>query len=72
MSTLQKCGNMWFRQNDPFEQIIEFIFLFLCLFIIGTLMYFGFCWLFDIKYTYITYFIFDVLFSICGYLNIKL
>ena len=48
MATIQKGGNIWFRQNDPFEQIIEFIFLFSLLFIIGTLMYFGFCCLFDI------------------------
>lgn len=72
MATLQKCGNIWFRQNNPFEQIIEFMFLFSCLFIIGTLMYFGFCWLFDIKYTWKIYFIFDMLFSIGGYLTIKL
>ena len=52
--------------------IIEFVFLFLLLFIVGTPMYFGLFALWELEYTWKSYFIFNGLFSLLGYLYVKL
>ena len=52
--------------------IMEFVFLFLLLFIVGTPMYFGLYALWQLEYTWKSYFIFNILFSLLGYLYVKL
>ena len=71
MGIRYKIRNSWITQNDTFETIIEFIIIFLIMFIMGTLLYFGFFALFEIEYTWKSYFIFNSLFSLWGYVNLK-
>lgn len=71
MGIRQKVGNTWITQNDTFETIMEFITIFSMMFIIGTLVYFGFFSLFGIEYTWKSYFIFNSLFSLGGYGYVK-
>ena len=52
--------------------IMEFVVLFLLLFIVGTPMYFGLYALWQLEYTWKSYVIFDGLFSLLGYLYVKL
>ena len=52
--------------------VMEFVFLFLLLFIVGTPMYFGLFALWQLDYTWKSYFIFNGLFSLFGYLYVKL
>ena len=52
--------------------IMEFVVLFLLLFIVGTPMYFGLYALWQLEYTWKSYFIFNILFSLLGYLYVKL
>ena len=52
--------------------VMEFVVLFLLLFIVGTPMYFGLYALWQIEYTWKSYFIFNSLFSLFGYLYVKL
>ena len=52
--------------------VMEFVVLFLLLFIVGTPMYFGLFALWQLEYTWKSYFIFDGLFSLLGYLYVKL
>jgi len=68
---MYKIGNTWIREDDMFEKIMEFIIIFLMMFIMGTLLYFGFFSLFGIEYTWKSYFIFNSLFSLGGYGYIK-
>lgn len=68
---MYKIGNTWIREDDMFEKIMEFIIIFLMMFIIGTLLYFGFFSLFGIEYTWKSYFIFNSLFSLGGYIHVK-
>ena len=51
---------------------MEFVFLFLLMFIVGTPMYFGLFALWQLEYTWMSYFIFNGLFSLFGYLYVKL
>jgi hypothetical protein len=71
MGIKHKVGNIWIIQNDTFETIMEFIIIFLMMFIIGTLVYFGFFSLFGIEYTWKSYFMFNFLFSLGGYVYVK-
>ena len=52
--------------------VMEFVVLFLLLFIVGTPMYFGLYALWQLEYTWKSYFIFNILFSLLGYLYVKL
>ena len=52
--------------------VMEFVFLFLLLFIVGTPMYFGLFALWQLEYTWKSYFIFNGLFPLLGYLYVKL
>ena len=71
MGIKHKVGNIWIIQNDTFETIIEFIIIFLMMFIIGTLVYFGFFSLFRIEYAWKSYLMFNSLFSLGGYVYVK-
>lgn len=71
MGIKHKVGNIWIIQNDTFETIIEFIIIFLMMFIIGTLIYFGFFSLFGIEYAWKSYLMFNSLFSLGGYVYVK-
>ena len=48
--------------------VMEFVVIFLLLFIVGTPMYFGLFALWELEYTWKSYFIFNGLFSLLGYL----
>ena len=52
--------------------VMEFVVLFLLLFIVGTPMYFGLFALWQLEYTWKSYFIFNGLFSLFGYLYVTL
>ena len=52
--------------------VMEFVVLFLLLFIVGTPMYFGLFALWELEYTWKSYFIFNGLFSLLAYLYVKL
>ena len=60
------------ESQDVSELIMEFVVLFLLLFIVGTPMYFGLYALWQIEYTWKSYFIFNSQFSLFGYLYVKL
>ena len=60
------------ESQDVSELIMEFAILFLLLFIVGTPMYFGLFALWQLEYTWKSYFIFNGLFSLFGYLYVKL
>ena len=60
------------ESQDVSELIMEFAILFLLLFIVGTPMYFGLFALWQLEYTWKSYFIFNGLFSLLGYLYVKL
>lgn len=75
MGYLQKMGDSWIEihdSQDVVEWIAEFVILFLLLFIIGTPVYFGLFALWKMEYTWKSYFIFNGLFSLFGYLYVKL
>lgn len=75
MSYLYKIRNSWIEMHnshDVIEWIIEFVILFSLLFIIGTPIYFGLFALCHMMYTWNSYFIFNGLFSLFGYLYVKL
>ena len=75
MGYLQKIGDSWIEihdSQDVVEWIMEFVILFLLLFIIGTPMYFGLFALWQMEYAWKSYFIFNGLFSLFGYLYVKL
>jgi len=71
MGIRHKIGNTWITQSDTFETIMEFIIIFSIMFIIGTLVYFGIFALFGVEYTWKSYFIFNSLFSLGGYVYVK-
>ncbi len=75
MGYLQKIGDSWIEihdSQDVVEWITEFVVLFSLLFIIGTPMYFGLFALWQMEYAWKSYFIFNGLFSLFGYLYVKL
>lgn len=75
MGYLQKMGDSWIEihdSQDVVEWITEFVVLFSLLFIIGTPMYFGLFALWQMEYAWKSYFIFNGLFSLFGYLYVKL
>ena len=75
MGYLQKIGDSWIEihdSQDVVEWITEFVVLFSLLFIIGTPMYFGLFALWQMEYAWKSYFIFNRLFSLFGYLYVKL
>lgn len=75
MGYLQKMGDSWIEihdSQDVVEWITEFVVLFSLLFIIGTPVYFGLFALWQIEYMWKSYFIFNGLFSLFGYLYVKL
>lgn len=75
MSYLQKIGDSWIEihdSQDVVEWIVGFVILFSLLFIIGTPMYFGLFALWKMEYTWKSYFIFNGLFSLFGYIYVKL
>ena len=67
MGMMHKIGNIWVEENDWFESILEFLFIFCMLFIFGTILYFFFYWLIDFNLTWKSYFAFNILFSLGGY-----
>lgn len=75
MGYLQKMGDSWIEihdSQDVVEWITEFVILFSLLFIIGTPVYFGLFALWQMEYAWKSYFIFNGLFSLFGYLYVKL
>lgn len=75
MGYLQKMGDSWIEihdSQDVVEWIAEFVILFLLLFIIGTPVYFGLFALWQMEYAWKSYFIFNGVFSLFGYLYVKL
>lgn len=71
MGMMHKIGNTWIQEDDMFEKMMDFITIFGLLFIIGTLVYFGFFALFKQEYSWSSYFIFNFIFSILGSLYVK-
>ena len=75
MGYLQKIGESWIEihdSQDVVEWIVGFVILFSLLFIIGTPVYFGLFALWQMEYTWKSYFIFNGLFSLFGYIYVKL
>ena len=71
MGMIYKIGNTWIHQDDMFEKIMDFIVIFCLLFIIGTLVYFGFFAMCKQEYSWSSYFIFNSIFSLAGSLYVK-
>ena len=60
------------KNNGPFEDLFEFLFIFFVFVILGTIMYLMFFRVWGMEYTFESYLVFNGLFSTFGTFYVKM